>query len=261
MYQHRSRNRLPGRRTGLSIAACCVAALALAQSQPDSVTIAAFSTLQAGAALPPSWQPLRVPGAKNPTRYSLVSDGGNTVVRADATAAASAISRKIKINLADFPMLSWRWKISNVLATSDIRSRAGDDFPARLYVMFDYPLDKLSLAERTRLRMARALHDPDVPAAALCYVWDGKAAAGTMVASSYSDRVRMIVVESGASRVNQWLAFERDVAADFKAAFGETAPAVTAVAIATDTDNTGESAVAFYGDISFNKQKVTNTNR
>ena len=88
-------------------------------------------------------------------------------------------------------------------------------------------------------------------------MWDGKAPAGTIVPSSYTSLMRMIVVESGGARVNRWLDMERDVAADFKAAFGEEAPPVLAVAIATDTDNTGESAVAFFGDISFNKQKVS----
>ena len=95
---------------------------------------------------------------------------------------------------------------------------AGDDFPARVYVMFDYPLEKLSFADRIKLRLARALHDPNLPAATLCYVWDGKATAGTIAPSAYTNRVRLIVVESGASRVKQWLSVERDVAADFKAA-------------------------------------------
>ena len=107
--------------------------------------------------------------------------------------------------------------------------------------------------------MARALYDPNLPAATICYVWDGKSPAGTIVPSAYTNLMRMVVVESGASRVNQWLITERDVAADFKAAFGDhgdAVPTITAVAIATDTDNTGESAIAFYGDISFNKQKV-----
>jgi hypothetical protein len=124
--------------------------------------------------------------------------------------------------------------------------------------LIDYPLQNLPFTERMKLHMARALHDPNLRAATLCYLWDGTVPAGTMVASSYTDRVRLVVVESGASRVNQWLAFERDVAADFKAAFGEDAPAVTAVAIATDdTDNTSESVTAYYGDISFNKHRVT----
>jgi hypothetical protein len=230
---------------------------AAALSQSDVLMIAAFSAQQPGAMLPDAWKPTGVSSAKNRTRYALVEDGGVTVLRADSTAAASGHTRMLRVNPADYPILKWRWKISNVLNASDIRSKAGDDYPARIYVMFDYPLDKLSFAERTKIRLARALHDPDLPAATLCYVWDGKAPAGTIVPSSYTDRVRLIVVESGASRVNQWLAVERNIAADFKAAFGDDAPAISAVAIATDTDNTGESTVAFYGDISFYKHRVT----
>lgn len=67
-----------------------------------------------------------------------------------------------------------------------------------------------------------------------------------------------IVVESGAAGVNQWLAVERNIAADFRTAFGEEPPAITAVAVATDTDNTGASVTAFYVDISFHKQNVKN---
>lgn len=240
---------------GIVTATCCVAFAAL--SQPDMLIVAAFSMLQPGTSLPEAWQPQSVSSAKNRTRYTLVEDGGVTVVRADATAAASGLSRNIKVNPAEYPILKWRWKIANILSGSDIRLKAGDDYPARIYVMFDFPLERLSFAERTKIRIARALHDPNLPAATLCYVWDNKAPSGTIIANPYTDRVRMVVVESGASRVNQWLTVERDVAADFKAAFGSEAPLITAVAIATDTDNTGESATAFYGDISFYKHKVT----
>lgn len=229
----------------------------VAWAQQDALPVAAFSRLAPGAALPEPWRDQGVASSKNRTRYTLVDDGGTTVVRADAVASASALSRTIRAVPAEYPFLRWRWKITNTLKNSDIHSKAGDDFPARLYVMFDYPLDKLSFGARTQLRLARTLHDPTLPAATLCYVWDGKAPTGTLVPSTYTDRVRLIVVESGASRVNQWLAVERDVVADFKAAFGDEAPAITGVAIATDTDNTGETATAFFGDISFNKQKVT----
>jgi hypothetical protein len=236
-------------------AACCFTAAA--GSQPEPPMVALFSVLRPGTALPDSWKPSSVSGVKKPTHYALVNDGGTTVLRAESTAAASGLIHPVRVNPGEYPILRWRWKISTILKNSDIRSKKGDDYPARLYVMFDYPLEKLSLAERMKLRMARALHDANLPAATLCYLWDGKAPAGTILASSYTDRVRMIVVESGASRVNQWLAIERDVAADFKAAFGDEAPAITAVAVATDTDNTGESVTAHYGDISFNKHRVT----
>lgn len=246
-------------RNGFSrIAVCAVCCLvAAAWSQPDTPTVALFSALRPGTALPDSWKLLSVSGVKKPTHYALVNDDGSTVLRAESTAAASGLIHPVRVNPVDYPILRWRWKISNILQAGDIRSKKGDDYPARIYVMFDYPLEKLSFSERMKLRMARALHDPHLPAATLCYVWDGKAPAGTIVGSSYTDRVRMVVVESGASRVNQWLAMERDVAADFKAAFGGDAPAITAVAIASDTDNTGESVTAHFGDISFNKHRVT----
>ena len=56
---------------------------------------------------------------------------------------------------------------------------------------------------------------------------------------------RVVVVGSNGTRVNQWLAFERDVAADFHAAFGEEPPTISAVALGSDTDNTGASVIAF----------------
>jgi len=243
----------------LTIAAAGAAAIAWAQS--DSLAVGAFSALRAGGALPDSWRPLGVSNTLPPTRYTLVNDAGATVVRADAVASVSALSRTLRVDLDQYPVLRWRWKVANILKNSDIHSKAGDDYPARVYVMFDYPLEKLPFVERTKLRLARTLHDPNLPAATLCYVWDSKAPAGAIVPSSYTNLMRMVVVESGAARVNQWRAVERDVAADFRAAFGEAAgssvPAVTAVAIATDTDNTGESALAFFGDISFYKQKLT----
>ena len=236
----------------------CIATIAtLGFAQSDTLRIGAFSALKSAAALPEGWKPLGVSNSTPRTRYTLVDDGGVTVVKAEANASASGISRDVKVNLAEFPTLKWRWKIAGLLKASDIHTKAGDDYPARVYVMFDYPLEKLSFADRTKLRLARTLYDPNLPAATLCYVWDGKAPAGTSVPSSYTNLMRMIVVESGSAHVNQWREVERDVAADFKAAFGHDAPPVLAVAIATDTDNTGESAVAWYGDISFNKQKLS----
>ena len=178
------------------------------------------------------------------------------MLRADSERGASGLSRPIRIQATELPWLRWRWKINNLIDGADLRKKDGDDFPARVYVMFDYPLERLPFMERSKLRMARALFDPDLPAATLCYVWDGKAATETIVSSAYTDRVKVIVVESGGSRVRQWLDVERNIARDFRAAFGEDAPPVRGIAVATDTDNTGSFATAYFGDISFNKHQV-----
>jgi hypothetical protein len=68
----------------------------------------------------------------------------------------------------------------------------------------------------------------------------------------------MIIVESGAADLNRWVTEERNVYEDYKAAFGEEPPSISGVAIMTDTDNTGESATAFYGDILFKRSGTPN---
>ena len=64
----------------------------------------------------------------------------------------------------------------------------------------------------------------------------------------------MVVLQSGAARVNQWIIEKRNVYADYKKAFGKEPPMISGVAIMTDSDNTGESATAWYGDIIFSAE-------
>jgi hypothetical protein len=191
------------------------------------------------------------------TQYTLVEDGGATVLKAVAHASASGLTRKLHANPAEYPLLRWRWKVANLIKDGDLHKKEGDDFPARLYVMFDYPLSALSFGDRIKLQLARAFYGSDLPAATLCYVWDGNAPAGTIAPSAYTDRVRIIVVESGAAHVNRWVTVVRDISQDFKAAFGQEPPEMSAVALVTDTDNTGASATAWYGDISLHKRAVS----
>lgn len=220
----------------------------------EPVTAAAFSAARPDGPLPAGWVTRLLPGVPQPTRYTLVDDGGITVLRADSAAGASAVSRALRVDPDTHPRLRWRWKVDTLVPAADIASKSGDDFPARIYVSFDLPLARLPFFERQLLRLARALFDADLPTATLCYVWDGKAPAGSIVRSAYSNRVQMVVVESGSARLQQWVTVERDLAADFRAAFGTAAPAVTGIAIAVDTDNTGGRATSFFGDIVFNKQ-------
>ena len=92
-----------------------------------------------------------------------------------------------------------------------------------------------------------------MPYRAISYIWGSNSAAGTMVANAYTDRVMMFVVQAGREELQQWVTQERDVYEDYKKAFGEEPTRISGVAIMTDTDNTQESAVAWYGDIIFRK--------
>jgi len=64
----------------------------------------------------------------------------------------------------------------------------------------------------------------------------------------------MIVVRSEEKMLNIWVQEERNLYEDYKKAFGEEPSRIAGVAIMSDTDNTKESAVTFYGDIYFKKE-------
>lgn len=218
---------------------------------------AIFSSLTPGQALPKEFRVISVPKiAAN--QFSLVSDEGRTVLRVDSNKSAGSLGLPLTTSATSTAQLEWRWKISRVIESADMNTKAGDDFAARVYVFFDVPMDALSFADRTKLRLARMMAGPDVPTAALCYVWDNNHRVGRAQWSPYSNRARVIVLQSGAAQVGSWIAQSRDIAADFREAFGFDAPAVTGVAVGNDTDNTGERVTTWYGDVTLKGAGLNN---
>lgn len=212
-----------------------------------AVEVGRFSAEREGAGSPAGWKPLTFRNIERHTRYSLVREDGNTVLRADSEAAASGLVREQTIDLKEFPIIEWRWRAGNVLSKADVKTKAGDDYPVRLYITFAHDANSISLADRA----ARAIYGQLPPRAAINYIWDTRSPVGTTVPNAYTDRVRMIVVESGSARVGEWITYRRNLAEDFRKAFGYDAPLVSGIAVMTDTDNTGEKATAWFGDIRF----------
>lgn len=210
-----------------------------------------FSGLAPGAALPEWLGTITFGGRVKPNEKAFVEDAGTTVLRIRSQGSSSGLSRALRVDPAAFPMLSWRWKTARLLAKGGLGSKESDDFPLRLYVTFDLDPSTLSLGDRLRLGAARAIWGAHLPSAAICYVWDGRAAAETVANNAYTDRVRMIVVDSGAARLGRWVTHERNVAEDYRRAFGTAAPAVSSLIVSADTDNTGETAESWFGDIAF----------
>ncbi len=225
-----------------------------ATGQNDNLPAMRFSDLAPGAALPGWLEPVSFGAKATPTEFALVADERRTVLRARAQASASGLARTLRVDPAEYPLLAWRWKAANLVQRGVLESKAGDDFALRLYLTFDLDPAQLSAGDRMRLSLARALWGARLPTAALCYIWDAKAARGTITPNAYTDRVRMVVADSGSALLGHWTSHERDVAEDFRAAFGIAAPAVASVIVSADTDNTGESTEAWFGDIEFRRR-------
>ena len=227
-----------------------VSGLTNAQS-PGQLEAGMFSSSMAGETLPHGWQPLTFSRIERHTDYSLVDEDGTVVVKAVSDQSASGLARAISIDPAAYPVIQWRWKVNNILHKGNVSSKAGDDYPARIYISFAFDPDRAGYLERLEHEAARLIKGKDVPYRAISYIWGSNSLPGTMIANSYTDRAMMFVVQGGSGKSRQWVTEERNVYEDYKKAFGEEPTMITGVAIMTDTDNTQESAVAWYGDIVF----------
>jgi hypothetical protein len=230
------------------VLAAVLAACALAHAADAGIP--PFSRSTPGAALPDGWRPLVLPRVAAP-EFALVRDERTTVLRSRAAAAAGTVSHAFAASPAVLPVLAWRWKVDRVVEGADLARKSGDDFAARVYVFFDVPTDELPLGARLKALLARAVWGEELPTAAICYVWDNRHAPGTSAWNPYTDRVRTVVLRSGAP--GAWAEEARDLEADFRAAFGAQwkgpVPRVTGVAIGNDTDQTGETVTAWFGDL------------
>jgi DUF3047 family protein len=225
-------------------------ACAVALTAGAAIPLAPFSAAAPGAALPPGWRTVTLPRIP-PARIELAAQDGSTVLRVESHAGAGTAAHALDVDPASHPRLAWRWKVDRVVARADLARRDGDDFAARVYVFFDVPDAELPWRERVKLVLARLTHGKDVPSAGLCYVWDNRHAPGTVVPNPYAPHIRTFVLESGGAAAGRWTEESRDLVADFRAAFpGRAArvPRITGIAAGNDTDQTGESAIAWFGD-------------
>lgn len=209
-----------------------------------------FSSLKPGDGLPSVFRVITLPRIPA-NAFALVADEGKMVLRVTSQQSAGSMGLPLIADPQRTPRLTWRWKVSRVLEKADFTQKSGDDHAARVDVFFDVPLSALSFAERTQIRLARMMSGMEVPTASLVYVWDNKHPIGEGVPSPYTSRSQKIVLRTGGTQVGHWQIESRDVAADFRRMFGHEAPRITSVALGSDTDNTGESAVTWFGDIAF----------
>jgi hypothetical protein len=230
----------------------CIAPGVVFGSAPEAVQVGHFSAMKAGDPLR-DWEPLTFDNIDAHTRYTLVTDDGITVLRADSSASVSSLVRHIKIDPFAYPMLTWRWKVNNIIEKGGVTRKSEDDFAARIYITFAEDPGALSFFQRAKMAAVKMIYGITPPACALIYVWGNRAKVNSVHLNPHTDRAQMIVVESGSDSLNKWRSVRRNIVEDFRKAFGTDPLYISGVAVMTDTDNTQSSAIAWYGDIIFTK--------
>ena len=164
------------------------------------------------------------------TRYEICEVDANPCLCATSTAAASILLHKLHVETSRTLRLEWRWRVDELVEGEALDQKGGSDAAARLYVYFDtgtFPWQKRSLN----------------------YVWSASAPVGTILTSAFSARAKIIVVESGREHLGRWRTVTRNLAEDYYRAFGDEPPAMVAVGLMSDSDNTRSSTSAYFDDL------------
>jgi len=193
-----------------------------------------------------AWRPLSFQNIKRQTKYRPVAMDGRPAIRAEAICSASALYLPVEVDLSRTPRLRWRWKVERGLVVHDERVKAGDDFAARVYVMFRFDRTHAGVWARFRHDVSQRIYGNEIPGNAINYVWSSREPAGAMWDSPYASASKMI--SRGAGPLPDWKTEEVDIVADYLAAFGEPPPPVLGLALMSDTDNSCQRTTAYFAD-------------
>jgi len=225
--------------------------VAPADAQPAAAPIEALRVTAplAADALPAGWYLLAFHGVARQTRYAVSRDEEGWALHAQSDRAAAGVYRPLDLDPRVYTVITWRWKIERLLERLDPTRKAGDDYPARVYVAFRYEPEREGVWERTKFEFYRALYGEYPPGAVISYVWESRLPPETAYPSPYTARARTIVVRSGPAELGRWVEERRDVYQDYRRLFGAEPSRLAGVAVMTDTDDSGERAEAWYDAI------------
>lgn len=197
------------------------------------------------------WHAVPLPG-KRATEYAWTVKEGRPALEARADHSASMMRKRLQLAPEDLGTVSFSWWVQDVLAGADLGTPGLGDAPAR--VLFAFSGDHARLTPRTRMLfdLAETLSGERPPYATLMYVFGHEGASpDQLFVHPRTDRVRKIVLDVGPEHTRRWRMHRRDLAADFRRAFGEEPGTLVSVAVMTDADNTQQGARAWYGPIEF----------
>lgn len=204
--------------------------------------------------LPPpggeGWQPLVFPRVEKQTRYEPLEFEGARVLRAQARCSASGLVHGAPgLELARTPWLHWRWRVDRDLPARDPRTKAGDDYAARVYVAFRFEPERVSAYERVKRAALRLIYGQELPGSALNYVWSASEPEGATWPSPYADQSRMLSL--GAGPAGAWREARVDLRADYRRVFDAEPPPVEFVAVMSDADDGCGETLAWFADLRF----------
>jgi hypothetical protein len=173
--------------------------------------------------IPSGWKASR----KECSMFNVVNEHSECFLRLTVDKQCTSIGKQVSFSPDSHPILSWKWRVHTLPIGGSEEKKETNDSGAGVYVIFKgkFKLNKI-----------------------LKYVWSTTLPSGTILPSPFNQNTKVIVLQSGSEKTNQWLTETVNIRDDFRKVFGVAPPPVIAIAILSDADNTGSRAVADYDD-------------
>ena len=189
-----------------------------------------------------------------PTSYQVVKYKGKYVLKAEGIGTSSSLFREVKAELKDYPIISWRWKISNVIRQAIETQKDRNDSAARVIIIFKTRPEEITLWHGLEYLLSRILRKNEPVGPRIEYIWGNRIEKERILENPSVKYSRVIVLETGEGKVNRWIWEKRNLVKDYKAAFGTDPEGILALGIQTDTDQSNEGVTAYYGEIFLSKR-------
>ncbi len=214
----------------LPIAFSSMLALILLFSAPvraeDRMVITDFSSI--GVGVPAGWELKEKSGKAD---FAVVKDGDITAARFRSANSSFSLQKEVKIDLKQFPIFTWKWKVTKLPAHGDLRNSETDDQAAQLFLSFSKNK-------------------------AIVYIWDTTAPQGLIENTSPVPlmTVKVVVLRSGPADERKWITESRNVYEDYKKLYGSEPPTVSGIRLQINSQHTKTSAESYFADVVFKRQ-------
>ncbi len=194
----------------------------------DRLVIADFSSGVDAKGVPPGWQVKEKSGKAD---FAVVKDGDLHALALRSANTSFSLQKEVKVDVKQYPVLSWKWKVTKLPKDGDFRRSRTDDQAAQLFLAF------------TKTK-------------AIVYIWDTTAPQGLMESTSPVPfmTVKVVVVRSGPSELGKWITETRNVYEDYKKFYGEDPPVVSGMRLQINSQHTETSGESWFANVEFKKQ-------
>ncbi len=177
---------------------------------------------------------------------------GVPAVELSSNGTLTFLERTVDMDIKEFPIVAWSWRVENTLQGNDERTPEGDDHPIRLFFVFEPETASQSWWFRLkRFLYLDWIHGHPMGGRFTEYLWSNDLEPGSVIDDPGKPWQKLMVVEGGSKRVGRWLSYERNLYEDFIHLYGEEPRRLIFIGILNDTDQTGQSAVSYIKDLKF----------